>query len=290
MKTRNINIELKVVVPAPVTRPARPLPWRRSALAKAMWLGVLGASWSVTPALALGEAAPHGAPAIVATATPAALSAPARRANFGQERASQDARHVANWVIDARDNRGLPFAIVDKVDAKVYVFYADGRLRGTSPVLLGSAVGDDSVPGIGKRPLSSILPEERTTPAGRFVADLDTNLHGKQMLWVDYDSAISLHPVVTSKADERRAERLASSTPLDNRISYGCINVPPKFFKTVVSPAFTKTSAIVYVLPETRSPQKVFGSYDVDERARVMQARQADAGLPAQLAAQAGAN
>jgi hypothetical protein len=239
---------------------------RTADLARAIILGALAASLVGVCAFAQTPAAPEA---------PAALSQPARRVNFGQERASPDARHVADWVVDARDNRGLPFAIVDKVDAKVYVFYADGRLRGAAPALLGSAVGDDSVPGIGQRPLSSIRPEERTTPAGRFVADLDKNLHGKQMLWVDYDAAISMHPVITSKAEERRAERLASSTPLDNRISYGCINVPADFFKHVVSPAFTKTSGIVYVLPETRSPQKVFGSYDVQERARSQLASQA---------------
>jgi hypothetical protein len=27
------------------------------------------------------------------------------------------------------DNRGMPFAIVDKAQAKVFVFYVDGRLR-----------------------------------------------------------------------------------------------------------------------------------------------------------------
>lgn len=284
MKTLNNNIEPKRVVAAPITRRARSVRWGRPALAQLMWLAAFGASWGVTPAFALDEAVPHGTPTVVATAVPAALSQPARQVNFGQERASQDARHVADWVIDARDNRGLPFAIVDKVDAKVYVFYADGRLRGAAPVLLGSAIGDDSVPGIGQRKLASILPEERTTPAGRFVADLDKNLHGKPMLWVDYDSAVSLHPVITSKADERRAERLASSTPLDNRISYGCINVPADFFKHVVSPAFTKTSGIVYVLPETRSPQQVFASYDVAERARLQTASQP---LPAQVTAAA---
>jgi hypothetical protein len=286
MKTRNSNIELKVVAAASITRRARPLRWSRPALARLMWLGALGGSWGVTPALALDAAAPHAAPIVVATAAPAAPSQPVRRANFGQERASQDARHVADWIVDARDNRGLPFVIVDKVDAKVYVFYADGRLRASAPVLLGSAVGDDSVPGIGQRPLSSVRPEERTTPAGRFVADLDKNLHGKKILWVDYDSAISLHPVVTSKADERRGERLASSSTLDNRISYGCINVPADFFKTVVSAAFTKTSGIVYVLPETRSPQAVFGSYDVQERATL---RRASQGLPVRVAAQVDA-
>jgi len=281
MKTLNNNTEPKRVVAAPITRRARPVRWGRPALAQLMFLAAFGASWGMTPAFALDDAAPHGTSAATTTT---ALSQPVRQVNFGQERASPDAHHVADWIIDARDNRGLPFAIVDKVDAKVYVFYADGRLRGAASVLLGSAIGDDSVPGIGKRALSSIRPEERTTPAGRFVADLDKNLHGKQMLWVDYDSAISLHPVITSNPLERRVERLASSTPLDHRISYGCINVPADFFKTVVSPAFTKTSGIVYVLPETRSPQKVFASYDVAERARLQTASQP---LPAQVTAAA---
>jgi hypothetical protein len=52
-----------------------------------------------------------------------------------------------------------------------------------------------------------------------------------------------------------------------NRISYGCINVPAKFFDTVVSPAFTGTKGIVYVLPETRPRREIFGAYDVRERA-----------------------
>jgi hypothetical protein len=75
---------------------------------------------------------------------------------------------------------------------------------------------------------------------------------------VDYDAAISLHPVVTSNAKERRAERLASPSPLDNRISYGCINVPADFFKNVISPAFAGSDGIVYVLPETRSVKLFF--------------------------------
>lgn len=175
---------------------------------------------------------------------------------------------MADWVIDSGDNRSMPFAIVDKTDAKVFVFDAKGRLRGAAPALLGLALGDDAVPGIGDRPLSSIRPEERTTPAGRFEAALDRNLRGKEILWVDYDGAVSMHPVVTTKPEERRAQRLATPTPLDNRISYGCINVPAKFFETVVRTAFTGTNGIVYVLPETRTAREVFASYDVEERAR----------------------
>ena len=198
-----------------------------------------------------------------------------KRANFAREIASQESRNTADWVVDSGDNRGLPFLIVDKAHAKVFVFHADGRLRGAAAALLGLTIGDDAVPGIGNRKLSTISPAERTTPAGRFVANLDRNIHGVGILWVDYDTAISLHRVVTSQPKERRAERLASATTQDNRVSYGCINVPVKFYTNVVSPAFTGTNGIVYVLPETRSAKEVFGSYDVDEPARLLAARQA---------------
>jgi len=197
---------------------------------------------------------------------PARAPQPPKRADFALAGASHVARGIADWVVDSGDNRGLPFVIVDKVDARVFVFHADGRLRGAAPALLGLARGDDAVPGIGNRPLSSIRPEERTTPAGRFEAALDRNLNGKEILWVDYDTSVSMHPVVTGVAAERRAQRLATETPLDNRISFGCINVPAKFFESVVHPAFSGTNGIVYVLPETRPAAKVFASYEVRER------------------------
>jgi hypothetical protein len=197
-----------------------------------------------------------------------------KRANFERERASREARHVADWVVNSGDNRSMPVAIVDKTDAKVFVFDAHGQLSGAAPALLGLARGDDAAPGIGNRALSSISPGERTTPAGRFVAALGRNLRGKEILWVDYDGALSMHPVVSTKPEERRLQRLATPTPLDNRISYGCINVPAKFFEHVVRPAFTGTNGIVYVLPETKSAREVFASYDVDEHARLQTALQ----------------
>lgn len=206
-------------------------------------------------------------PSFAAAAEPSVEHRP-KQANFEHESASRDARHVADWVVYSGDNRNMPFVIIDKTNAKVFVFNADGRLRGAAPALLGLARGDDAVPGIGDRKLSSIRPEERTTPAGRFVASLDRNLRGGEILWVDYDGAVSLHPVITANPKERRAQRLATPTPLDNRISYGCINVPAEFYNGVVSPAFTRTNGIVYVLPETRSPQEVFASYDGGERAK----------------------
>ena len=197
------------------------------------------------------------------------LSPQPKRVDFGHEQVSKDTHDIADWVIDSGDNHTLPFIIVDKAQAKTYVFDGKGTLRGAASALLGLAIGDDSVPGIGKRKLATIRPDERTTPAGRFVASLDRNLHGAEILWIDYDAAISMHRVITSNRKERRAERLASSDLLDKRISYGCINVPVKFYNEVVSPAFRRTNGIVYVLPETRSARKTFGAYDVEEHTRL---------------------
>jgi hypothetical protein len=212
------------------------------------------------------SSAPQGAPNQSVTAV--RVVAGHHRAYFGRERASHEARRTADWIVDSADNLGLPFVIVDKIEAKVFVFDAGGHIQGAAPALVGSARGDDTVPGIGDREYSDMPPETRTTPAGRFVAALGMDARGEDMLWVDYDAAVSLHRVVTTKPKERRLQRLATPTPLDNRISYGCINVPKRFYENVVSPAFTGTDGIVYVLPETRSTREVFGSYDVEERSR----------------------
>ncbi|MDQ6629555.1 MAG: L,D-transpeptidase [Pseudomonadota bacterium] len=180
--------------------------------------------------------------------------------DFGKAQPSKDARDVAERVVAFSDAGGLPFLIVDKTAARVLAFDSQGRFVGDSAALLGSARGDDSAPGIGDRPLAKILPEERTTPAGRFSAELGENNHGEDILWVDYDNAISMHRVRSVKASEKRLQRLASPTPTDNRISYGCINVPAAFYDDVVKPLFAPRNGIVYVLPETRPVETLFNT------------------------------
>lgn len=172
--------------------------------------------------------------------------------------ASAPAIRLAAWALRSGDAQGLPYLIVDKVRAMVLVFDARGVLQGASPALLGLAVGDDSVPGIGQRKMSTITPAERTTPAGRFIGTLGASLQGSEILWVDYEAGVALHRVIATTPKERRLQRLASALPADRRITYGCVNVPVRFFEQVVMPAFRGTPGIVYILPETRSPQEVF--------------------------------
>ena len=193
-----------------------------------------------------------------------------KRANLKLEAASPEVRQMADWVVDSGDNQNMPFVILDKKEARVYVFHRHGGLRGAAPVLLGITAGDDSFPGVGNKPLSQVKPEEKTTPAGRFLAASDKNIKGADIVWIDYDSAVSFHAVVKGKPEERRAERLASPLPSERRISFGCVNVPVNFFKTALHASFKKSDGMVYVLPETRSVNQVFASfYDVNEKEKL---------------------
>jgi hypothetical protein len=198
--------------------------------------------------------------AALALALPAAAAA-AAPADFGGEAASEDVRLVADWVVASHDHKGLPFIIVDKAGARLFLFDGGERIRGAAPVLLGLARGDDSPAGIGEKKLAAIRPEQRITPAGRFVAALGHNLSGQDILWVDYAAAISLHRVTDPKPGLTaggRSARLASASALDNRISHGCINVSGAFFEQVVRPIFGAAGGIVYVLPETRPARALF--------------------------------
>jgi hypothetical protein len=204
---------------------------------------------------ATSRLAPRLSPPVSVTA---ALPQDPRVADFGAHAASDDARRVADWVARRADNRRLPFVILDKRDARVFVFDAGARLIDSSPVLLGAAAGDDSVVGIGQRPIADVRPEERTTPAGRFISQPGRNAFGEDVVWVDYSAAVSMHRVRPVDPKERRLERLASSDPSQRRISYGCINVPVAFFDSVIKPIVGSRSAVVYVLPETRDIRSVF--------------------------------
>lgn len=179
--------------------------------------------------------------------------------DLGGETASDDVMRLARWTLASGDHQRLPFAVVDKKGARVYLFDPSGKLRGAAPALLGSARGDHTVPGVGSKPIADVLPEERTTPAGRFVARMGVNTLGEDVVWVDYEAAVSMHRVRATVAKERRLQRLASATPDDNRVSWGCINLPPAFYENVLSAAVKATGAIIYVLPETRPVGEVFG-------------------------------
>jgi hypothetical protein len=173
---------------------------------------------------------------------------------------SPDAKTALARILTERDNTGAPFVVIDKRRARAWVFDGVGHYRGSTPVLLGFARGDDTVPGIGDKPLAQVKPGERTTPAGRFVAEHGRNARGDTVLWVDYDAAVSMHRVHDVHATDRRLQRLRTPPAADNRISYGCINVPVAFFEHMLMPTVGSARPVVYVLPETRPVATLFDS------------------------------
>ncbi|MCE9658663.1 MAG: hypothetical protein K8R60_08895 [Burkholderiales bacterium] len=183
--------------------------------------------------------------------------------DFGAERASGDARYASAWVLAGADNQRLPFAVVDKRDARIYVFEAGGRLVGASAALLGAAPGDFAVGDMTGRAPASLTPAERTTPAGRFASEPGRNDKGEEIVWIDYAASLAIHRLRPAPAQERRAARLASPSPDDNRISAGCVVVPVAFYETVVAPTLGSGRGVVYVLPESRPVHSMFGALEL---------------------------
>jgi hypothetical protein len=212
--------------------------------------------------VALASALAFAIPSVVAWTRGSNPPSPAilepLRVDFGVETPSADARRMGEWIAARRDNRNTPFAIIDKKNARLYVFDHKARLIGSSPVLLGSAIGDFSAPGVGLRETEEVPAEERTTPAGRFVATRGRNLRGEQVLWINYEERLSMHPVLTANRHERRIERLETPTVADNRISNGCVNVPADFYNTLVQPTFYAAGGVIYILPESETLEQVF--------------------------------
>jgi hypothetical protein len=180
------------------------------------------------------------------------------------------ATRVAEWVATSGDNQSLPYAIIDKTNAALFLFGAKGKPLGVVPILVGIAAGDDATPGIGSKKLAEIGPAEKTTPSGRFHAKFGLAFRKERILWVDYATSVALHPIPTDAGKrERRRERMLSPTPEDNRITFGCINVPKAFYGKLLRPQFQKKGGYVYVLPDTKRLEEVFPRLQVQALTKV---------------------
>lgn len=214
------------------------------------------------PALAAKPAHPAAKVAKAAASTHRAKSvapAPSSPEDAALPPLAPQAQRVADWVVATADNQGLPYAIVDKPNASLALFDADGTLRAQVPVLLGIALGDHSTPGVGSKRLAEIGPAEKTTPAGRFLARFGTAAGKHKVLWVDYADSVALHPIPPGASpNEHRRQRLLSPESDDNRITFGCINVPSTFYSKNLRPLFLKQGGYVYVLPDEKPLDEVF--------------------------------
>lgn len=190
---------------------------------------------------------------------PGSKSSQPGSAEAGEAIPSAAATRVADWIAASGDNASLPYIIIDKKAASLFLFDAKRKPLGKVPVLIGVAVGDDATPGIGSKSLAEIGPAEKTTPAGRYLAKFGLAAGRQKVLWVDYAMSVALHPIPKAASKkERRRQRMLTPATDDNRITFGCINVPMAFYSKSVRPLFQKKGGYVYILPDTKPLEVVF--------------------------------
>lgn len=209
-----------------------------------------------SPVVGTAEATIHGASKSVAkkrNKIAKAAPAPAEMPALGVP-----AQRVLSWVSETGDNAGLPFVVIDKPNATILAFDASGKPVGYGPVLIGRALGDDATPGVGSKSLAEIGPAEKTTPAGRFLAKFGLAAGHNKVLWVDYATSVAMHTIPTGNPKENRAKRMLSPTVEDNRITFGCINVPKSLYNGKIAPMFGKKGGYVYILPDTKPLEDAF--------------------------------
>lgn len=167
------------------------------------------------------------------------------------------AARILNWVTGAADNKALPYVVLDKAAARIWLYDGKGKRIADAPVLVGIALGDDATPGVGAKSLAEIGPAEKTTPAGRFLAKFGVAAGKTRVLWVDYATSVALHTIPPGNPKEKRVDRMLSPDIADNRITFGCINVPKAFYAKV-GPLFRKKGGYVYILPDAKPIEEVF--------------------------------
>ncbi|MDO7833929.1 hypothetical protein Q4610_02615 [Sphingobium sp. HBC34] len=209
-------------------------------------------------ALAAGLPAQAARPARKPAPTVAKAEQPAAPKPVPAPRArSEGASRVADWIAASGDNHGLPYIIIDKQGAGAFLFDAKGKPLADAPTLVGIALGDDATPGIGAKSLAEIGPAEKTTPAGRFLAKFGVAAGRQKVLWVDYTTSVALHTIPPGNPKEKRRERMLSPAIDDNRITFGCINVP-RLFYAKLAPLFRRKGGYVYVTPDSKPIEEVF--------------------------------
>lgn len=139
----------------------------------------------------------------------------AQQANSMSDQASQ-------VVMDLQARSISTLVVMDKARGEILVV-DQGNVVMRSPALYGKGVGENEGA------------DKNVTPAGIFALREYRDRHydgGRVLAFICKPSmCYIIHPTWNGVPSERRNQRLATATPVDNAISNGCINVPYDFYR-----------------------------------------------------------
>lgn len=146
------------------------------------------------------------------------------------------------------DTDSKPVLTANKTEGTLTVYWPDTGKKIVEPALFGkvkSNVLDWDVYNIpGKR-------NNYITPSGTFPIKkmISWRLNENMLVYIEGKEAIAaIHPLWNANPDQNRLQRLSSVTPLDNRITGGCINVDSTFYYSVLD--HLPDGTILTILPE----------------------------------------
>lgn len=142
------------------------------------------------------------------------------------------------------------YYIVDKPTATIYAIDKNGKEISSSPVIIGKA-GERANTADMSKPKEG---EVTTTPAGRYdighedINEEDLSLYHGMVLSLYNTDALKIH-ITYPYEYIKRTDALKTKTVADNRISWGCINVPESFWISSVAP-YTENGSTIFITPD----------------------------------------
>ena len=185
------------------------------------------------------------------------VSAYSKQVNNGATEVTPTVASIANHALNT--GNGSAFMVIDKPNATLYAYDKEGNLVGTTAALTGKAFGDVATDA--NKAIEDYTDTDKITPAGKFTGNFSFNEDYGSVValaeTVNEQTFVAVHRTYLGNPSEKRAERLATPTVADNRVSYGCINVPSEFYDSVVAEYFVNPSQI-YVMPDQSDAKKFF--------------------------------
>jgi len=201
---------------------------------------------------------------------------------------------VYETMAPAAIGSGKGFMIADKPSGAIHVFDRTGALIDSGPALFGMSAGDQFIEAPDKTDMEAMSVSERITPAGTYRLQQRSvpSYPGGQVLAFQKDGQdvganssgyVAVHSVWLEKPEQRREERLASTTPDDNKISFGCINTSSQMFLGKILPHVAEfDGGTVFVLPDAvETTAAMFPAQTRQETVAGTRTEQVPSGVPA---------